>query len=151
MKRSLKRSPIAELGSRLDRRCLFKLRSGSRSQFLSKIGIGIAISILAIGVMPWISYKKVCNFRARRRQANQQQAKQDAKWRPILSLRAVLALKIGLAKFQCCRTFILDLVYLRFQVGKTIGHSFFLVAIVNCFSLFNKVSNIMCQKLMSLT
>ena len=32
-------------------------------------------------------YKKVCNYC----QANQQQAKHDAKWPPILSLRAVLA------------------------------------------------------------
>ena len=39
--------------------------------------------------------KKVWNYRVRRRQANQQQAKLDAKWRPILSLRAVLAWKIG--------------------------------------------------------
>ena len=31
-------------------------------------------------------YKKVCNYQARRRHATQQQAKHDAKWRPILSL-----------------------------------------------------------------
>ena len=67
-------------------------------------------------------YKKVRNYRALRRQANQQQAKHDANLRPILSLRAVLAWKIGLAKFQCCITFILDLVYRlgsRFRVNET--------------------------------
>ena len=53
-------------------------------------------------------YRKVCNYRARLRQANQQQAKHDAKWRPILSLRTVLAWKIGLANFQCCITLILN-------------------------------------------
>ena len=31
-------------------------------------------------------YKKVCNYRARRRQGRQSQAKHDAEWRPILSL-----------------------------------------------------------------
>ena len=43
---------IVELRSRSDRRWLFKLgsESRSRSQFLMKIEIGIAISILAIGV-----------------------------------------------------------------------------------------------------
>ena len=46
---------IAKLRSRSDRGSFLKLRSGwrSRSQFLMTIGIGIAISILAIGVMPW--------------------------------------------------------------------------------------------------
>ena len=40
-------------------------------------------------------YKKVCNYGARRRAANQYQAKHGADWRPILSLRVYLAWKIG--------------------------------------------------------
>ena len=52
------------------------------------------------------------NFRADRRPGNQQQAKHGAEWRPILSLRAYLAWKIGPAKFQYCMIFLLDLVYL---------------------------------------
>ena len=55
-------------------------------------------------------YKKFCNYRARRRSANQQQAKYGAKWRPIRSLLAYLAWKIGPAKLQCCVTFFQDLV-----------------------------------------
>ena len=50
------------------------------------------------------------NFRADQRSGNQQQAKQGAEWRPILSLRAYLAWKIGPAKFQCCVKCFLDLV-----------------------------------------
>ena len=55
-----------------------------------------------------IFYKKVCNYWACRRSANQHQAKHGAKCRPILSLRAYSAWQIVPAKFQCCITFFLD-------------------------------------------
>ena len=67
-------------------------------------------------------YKKVSNYRARRRSANQQHAKHGAKWRPILSLRALLAWKIGPAKFQCCITIFVELVHCY----ETHGHYFLL-------------------------
>ena len=43
-------------------------------------------------------YKKVCNYRARLRQANPQQAKHHAEWSPVFLLRALLAWKIRLAR-----------------------------------------------------
>ena len=60
------------------------------SQNLINMILGLGLNIYRTLKNYLMLYKKVYNY-----QANQQQAKHDAKWRPILSLRAVLAWKSG--------------------------------------------------------
>ena len=56
-------------------------------------------------------YKKICFFWARWRPANKQQAKDEAEWRLILTLRALLAWKSVRQIFNTDQPF-LDLIYM---------------------------------------
>ena len=56
-------------------------------------------------------YKKFCNYRVRRRQANQRAGYTGADSRSNHSVSAYLAWNIGPAKFQCCIITFLNLVY----------------------------------------